>query len=72
MLFNKASASGRWYRNDVELLERVMEMIKQLEHLSCEEGLWELGLLSLEKRRLLGDIIAIFQYLRRTYKQEGD
>lgn len=52
MLFNKASASGRWYRNDVELLERVMEMIKQLEHLSCEEGLWELGLFSLVKRRL--------------------
>lgn len=43
MLFNKASASGRWYRNDVELLERVMEMIKQLEHLSCEEGLRERG-----------------------------
>lgn len=61
MLFNKASASGRWYRNDVELLERVMEMIKQLEHLSCEEGLWELGLFSLVKRRLQEDIIPAFQ-----------
>lgn len=61
MLFNKASASGPWYRNDVELLERVMKMIKQLEHLSCEEGLWELGLFSLVKRRLQEDIIPAFQ-----------
>ena len=61
MLFNKASASGRWYRNDVELLERDMKMIKQLEHLSCEEGLWELGLFSLVKRRLQEDIIPAFQ-----------
>jgi len=47
-------------------------MIQGIEHLSYEDGLRQMGLFSLEKRRLLEELVAAFQYLKGGYNKEGD
>lgn len=52
-------------RKNMHLLKqvwrRVTKMIREVEHLCCEDRLGELRLLGLEKRRLSGDFIVAIQ-----------
>ncbi|GAB0193864.1 hypothetical protein GRJ2_001851700 [Grus japonensis] len=67
---------GPQFKKDMDLFEQVqrraIKMIQGLGHLFYEDRLRELGLFSLEERRLWDNFIVAFQYLQGACKKNGE